>query len=738
MRTISKVRLRDDIVGQLIELIVDGELPEVGRLKEVELANKLGVSRTPLREALLLLERDGLVVSEANKGFRVAPLSVTRVRELFPILGSLEALAIRQGGAALVARAPELRAANRQIRAGSRRKRYLLDYRFHELLWEGCSNHALVDLLRRIWLEARRFDGSTERGMASPAGSIRDHDAIARAIGRGDHEEAATLVEDHWRTGVSIVVDWLGTRRVPSTVLLPTILIALAAHGTLGCSSPPVHAPRPIELDKLGYFVDETKALLLVERESRAHRPETVAFEHIGVVSMAHAGVDADRTMIVSGGMLVAIGDPATTPIPAGAKRVDGRGRFVMPGLVDMHVHTELASADYLLDLANGVTSVREMDGYPWLLAQRARANANQLLIPNLYVAGHILASQPLSWYATVVTTPAQAREVVRQQRSAGYDFIKVHNIVTPAVYDAICDEARKLGIDVVGHIPHGITVARAVACGQRTFEHFKGYIDDRSLTLARENYVDATKGADVWNTPTMFNYRDHIRGDEARAVLERPEMRYAPARDRKAWLALANEPPKAIQLGVLPMQQQIFRELMPTGAHFLAGTDAGGGYPYEVRGFALHDELALMADQGMAAPDVLRTATIEPARAMRRVDFGTVEVGKRADLLVLHANPLDAVANTSVIDGVMVRGVWLPRADLDAILDAIAEIAATTAPPTRAQLDRALDELEKLRAHGAILRDHFLGWLRYRLDKAGISTNRPLFVGITSVVPDE
>ncbi|HEV7553818.1 MAG TPA: GntR family transcriptional regulator, partial [Kofleriaceae bacterium] len=157
MRALTRSRLRDDIVDQLAELIVDGELPEVERLKEVELAGRLGVSRTPLREALLILERDGLVMSEANKGFRVAPLSETRVRELFPILGTLEAMAVREGGAALIAKAKELRAANKQIRAGTGGKRYLLDRRFHELLWESCTNRSLVALLRRVWLEAKRF-----------------------------------------------------------------------------------------------------------------------------------------------------------------------------------------------------------------------------------------------------------------------------------------------------------------------------------------------------------------------------------------------------------------------------------------------------------------------------------------------------------------------------------------------------------------------------------------------------
>jgi len=211
MRQVTRSRLRDDIVEQLAELIIDGGLSE--RLKEIDLAGQLGVSRTPLREALLVLERDGLVVSEANKGFRVAPLSEARVRELFPIIGALEALAVRTGADALVARAPQLRAANKQIRAGSGGRRYLLDRRFHELLWSGNANASLVALLRRTWLEAKRFDGSTDRGMANPSGSMREHDEIARAIGAGKLERAASLVEEHWRHGVDVVIAWMRARR---------------------------------------------------------------------------------------------------------------------------------------------------------------------------------------------------------------------------------------------------------------------------------------------------------------------------------------------------------------------------------------------------------------------------------------------------------------------------------------------------------------------------------------------
>ena len=481
--------------------------------------------------------------------------------------------------------------------------------------------------------------------------------------------------------------------------------------GLVAACSHPAASPAPaaaLDDARYGAFIDEAAIEALVDRVSRTHSPSpALAFEHVSIVTIAHPGVDPDQTVVVRAGKIAAIGPATTTPVPAGATAIDGTGRYLMPGLTDMHVHTELSTSNYLLDLANGVTSVREMNGSPWLLRMRERARQNLALIPNLYVAGPILAAAQFEDSMTVVTTPEAARAEVRRQAAAGYEFIKVHNVVPPAIYDAICDEARAQHLDVVGHIPHDTTIAKAIACGQRTFEHFKSYIDDHTLTLTHEDYVAVTRGAEVWNTPTFATYRAQLRGDDARRVLALPEMRCVPARDRAAWLVLASEPAKPIQQGVWPLSEKIFRDLLPIGAHFLAGTDSGGGYPFMVRGFALHDELRIMAEQGMPIAEVLRTATVEPQRAMRRDEAGTIEVGKRADLVLLHANPLAAIANTSAIDGVAVRGVWLDRRALDEILDGIAAIYAAHPPSTRDDLEHAIATLNALRARGVPLRDH-------------------------------
>jgi imidazolonepropionase-like amidohydrolase len=493
--------------------------------------------------------------------------------------------------------------------------------------------------------------------------------------------------------------------------------------------------------DPWGYFIDEAAIQELSLRLSRTHRPAAYAIEHVTVIAPDTGEARADQTVVVDGGAVRAVGPAAAARVPAGAARIDGRGRFVVPGLVDMHTHTNLSGAHYLLDLANGVTSIREMNGSPALLRQRAQARNNTLLVPNLYVAGKILASRPLSWYAHVVTSPADARATVRAQHADGYEFIKVHNIVQHDVYAAICDEARAVGLDVVGHIPHDITVARAIACGQRTFEHFKGYIRDQTLTLTEEDFVAATRPAatTVWNTPTFYNHRTHARGDAARRLLALPEMRFVAPRDKRRWAALADEPSREVQLRVLPLSKQIFTALRPIGARFLAGTDSGGGYPYHVPGFSLHEELRIMRELGLSPIEVLRTATTEPAAAMRREgELGAIAAGRRADLVLLRADPKASVDALAAIDGVMVRGIWLSRRDLDGILDEIARIVGRSQPRTRAELDAALAALEGLRARHHVLHTHFLGWLRFRLEAAGIPAERALFEGIAPLAPDE
>jgi imidazolonepropionase-like amidohydrolase len=468
------------------------------------------------------------------------------------------------------------------------------------------------------------------------------------------------------------------------------------------------------------FLMEEQRIQQLQLKLSAEFHPQNLAFTHVNLITMKDNTILPDSTVLVKGGRIATVGKSGRVPIPKNYFVIDGRGRYLMPGLTDMHVHNLVSSSQHLLNLATGITTVRDMDGFPWMLEMRKQISDNKLLAPNMYITGHILNGHPMGMYATVVKSPEEGRKLVQEQKRAGYDFIKIHNSLSHNTYKAILEESRAQKIDAVGHIPHDISVRTAIELGQRTLEHFKGYILDRNLSLTSENYVDATRNADVWNCPTFYNYRDSLRGDEARKLLqEATEMKYASWRDKKNWLqvsAQTNEQGITMQQNVLPLSQKIFKDLIPIGAKFITGTDSGGGYNFMVPGFSLHRELELFQESGLSAYETLKASTVNAADAMRRLDeFGTIETGKRADLLLLRSNPLQDARNTLAIEGIAVRGIWLSRKNLDRILQRIEEIYNPPAseqiirPPTKEEIAQFLKNQDTLRAAGFVFRTHDL-----------------------------
>jgi imidazolonepropionase-like amidohydrolase len=388
-----------------------------------------------------------------------------------------------------------------------------------------------------------------------------------------------------------------------------------------------------------------------------------------------------------------------------------------------------------------GVTSVRDMDGFPWTLRMRDAVRRGELLAPNMYITGQILNGVPMGFYAHVVTTPEEGRAAVREDKAAGFDFIKVHNILKPEVYEAVLDEAHKQTIDVVGHIPQGIKVADAIRLGQKTMEHFTGYILDDGLTISHEDYVSATKGADIWLCPTFSTYRDELRGTDVLRALQLPEMRYTSWRDRIDWKKRADEPItpsiQAVQQ-ILPMSEQIFRELLPVGARFIPGTDSGGGYAMMPPGFILHEELRIMQKNGLSPLETLRSATLNAAKAMGRSgEFGTIEPGKRADMVLLSANPLLDSANLDRIQTVIVRGIVLDRKDLNSIARDIRRIYDPQPAPlsptiaSRSEIKRMIERMETLHRRGFVFRSHNLERLEQLLQDEGQTTEAAKVAGM-------
>jgi cytosine/adenosine deaminase-related metal-dependent hydrolase len=428
-------------------------------------------------------------------------------------------------------------------------------------------------------------------------------------------------------------------------------------------------------VQRLGQDVRLTAVMDTLREAGRSGR---IVVTDVNVVDPVAGAVVAHQTVRVEDGRIAWVGAAGDAPAPADATVIDGRGRYLSPGLTDVHVHTEDVG-QHVLRLAAGVTTVREMDGFPWLLRTRDAVASGVMIGATMYVAGTIIADQPLGGYAVVAHTPEDARVLVRNQAKCGYAFIKVHNSLATPLFDAVAEEAHKQGLDLIGHVPHGISLAHAVHSGRmRTLEHLKGFLIDQTLLPSDEAYAPALAGAEVWIAPSLYTRIDRAYGDEARRLAADPRQRFVPRARRDDWLA--NLPAEGsvdarLHDTLTRTQASVMARLLPLDPHWLVGTDAAG-YMFNIAGFAALDELVLLRGAGLAAAAVVRAATSEPAVALRRTgEFGRIMQGQRADLVLLEDNPLETVAAYQSNLGVMARGRWYDRASLDAALESVAQI---------------------------------------------------------------
>jgi hypothetical protein len=455
-------------------------------------------------------------------------------------------------------------------------------------------------------------------------------------------------------------------------------------------------------------FWEEQQALELLLDLSAEHRPETLAIVGATLIPMTGERSIADAVVVVAAGRITAAGPRSGVEIPEGAEIIDGTGRFLIPGLTEGHSHTIHSPSQLLVYLTRGVTTLREMDGYPWMLEARRKAEQGELLMPSLLVAGHILSNRAWDFYMTQVDTPGEARRLVAEQAAAGYDFIKIHNSLPEPLWSAVFQAAHEAGLDVVGHIPNEITIAQAVADGMRTNEHFKGYLFDQTLEITEQDYVAATRGSDLWNAPTFATYHDHLRGAEALEVVERESsLRLVPRWMRRDWLEQAEQPMDkltALRQTIYPKSREIFQDLRPVTDKFFAGTDTGS-YAMMVPGYALQEEVRIFEGLGLTPFEALETATVHAATAMRRDgEFGVVAPGARGDLLLLGSNPLEGTAHLADIRGVAVRGTWLDRAALDEIEERLSLLFSDRTPipePTRPALEALVTGARRIRERG-------------------------------------
>ena len=429
-----------------------------------------------------------------------------------------------------------------------------------------------------------------------------------------------------------------------------------------------------------------------------------LAIRNASVIDVKTNKIVSGTVVLIEGNKIIAVSKKAI--IPKEATVIDATGKYMIPGLWDMHAHA-LTGNNYNwlfpMLIANGITGIREMgNNMPLEKINEMRRGIleGSRLGPRIGAAtGKILDAVEADFYLAV-TTPDQARQIVRTYKQGGADFIKPYNQLSREVYLALVDEARQQNIPVEGHVPFSMTPGEVSDLGQRSIEHNSGvliYSSTNEAELKKQTQTEPNiwgrydaqaaktynkqKAADLfrqfvrngtWSCPTIVIFRP-LRFSSDSSLIQDSLMKYVPKARRERWHDVFMQ-----RTAIVPdlesrqirdkMRIEIVGDMYRAGVRLLAGTDTPS--PYTIPGFSLHEELQLLVKAGMPPIDALRTATINPALFLgKEKEWGTVEKGKVADLVLLDANPLQDIGNTKKIYAVVVGGRLLQREDLDKLL---------------------------------------------------------------------
>jgi imidazolonepropionase-like amidohydrolase len=427
----------------------------------------------------------------------------------------------------------------------------------------------------------------------------------------------------------------------------------------------------------------------------------TFHFEDVSVVDVVRGTVISTHDVVVTDGKIVSV-TPSHGDRPesgSGSTLIDGRGKYLMPGFIDMHVHlndrlmaetiepvrtlqdTDILSPNHLsIYLSNGVTTVQVMHGAPEMLDLRDQIARGNAVGPRLVVGSPRLDGlPPADPFVRIVATAAEGVAVVDEMKSTGYDFIKVYSELGQSAYDAIIDRSHQLGLRVDGHLPRSLPLEHGLH-GQDHIAHMEEFVYFAKKFDADEiaEFTRLTRQAGIGVTPTLIVFKNVLRSVSALDdFLAGDDMRYLDPITLDSCLPRNNsylsEHFQAQKTRERLAQYYEFMKKLTLSFHnagipMTVGTDATAACT--VPGVSFHDEMDELISAGLSTADVLRMATIEAAKAMRMdAQIGTIDVGKTADLVVLDANPLENIDNTRRVSGVMTHGVWLSKAALDANL---------------------------------------------------------------------
>ncbi len=421
----------------------------------------------------------------------------------------------------------------------------------------------------------------------------------------------------------------------------------------------------------------------LISNEARA-----IVFRSVNVIPMDRERVIPNQTVVVQHGRIIALGNEGTVNYSKDAQVIDATGKYLTPGWAEMHAHVppiddlEPMKEVLTLYLANGITTIRGMLGHPKHLELRSKINRGDVLGPHFYATGP-------SFNGQTVKTAERGAEMVREQKAAGYDFLKLHPGLTNQTFPAIARTAHEVGIPFVGHVSFNVGVWRAIEAHYSSIDHLDGFIE--AITPGSDTLAEPETGlfgawiayrADPARIPKLVNaLRDGtIRVVPTQAIAERwlsplpatafttdPAMKYMKPDVVQNWIKAKNDyssnpnfsPTHAEKL--LQIRRKLIYECQKNGVSLLLGSDAP--QVFNVPGFSIHNELKYLVDAGLTPYEALRTGTVNVAAYLNKTDSGSIRVGNVSDLVLLNGNPLTDISQTHQIEGVMIGTNWLPKA---------------------------------------------------------------------------
>jgi imidazolonepropionase-like amidohydrolase len=424
--------------------------------------------------------------------------------------------------------------------------------------------------------------------------------------------------------------------------------------------------------------------------ESSASRE--IVFEDVNVITMLKDEVKEHQTVVTKNGKITAVGAVKKVKYGKDALVVDGKGKYLIPGLAEMHGHVPPIEdmqpmKDVLaLFVVNGITTVRGMLGHPKHLELRAMINKGELLAPHFYTTGPSINGMS-------VTSPEAGAAMVLQQKKAGYDFLKMHPGLSRAKFDSIAATANRVGIPFAGHVSFGVGVWRAIEAGYSSIDHLDGFIEglvpgietmveqqtgpfglqvaEKADTTKIPQLIQALKAKNIWVVPTQSLgerwFSPHYSADDFR---NDPNKKYMSPNTVNQWITskenLMNDPNYNVSKAetFLKLRRKLVLECQKNGVGLLLGCDAP--QIFNVPGFSTHNELEYMVQAGLTPYEALKTGTVNVAQYLKIKDAGTIQVGSVSDLILLNGNPLKDINQVRAQSGVMIGTKWMDKTFID------------------------------------------------------------------------